>query len=187
MIGYIQKVLVDIIRREGGDEALAAICQRAGIKGTPEFRIDRDYPDDECLRMIEETGAYFGLDEDQLYRLYADGFIRESRERFPMFYDMAGSAREFLERQPRVHTVLASGLRAEESRDRVRDKFGIERDGDNLLVTYRSPNRLCGLYEALFNRILEEFGDIGSMEILACQKRGADACRFCLRLGERHE
>ena len=184
MIGYIQKVLVDTIRAEGGDEALATICQRAGVEGIPDFRIDQDYPDDECLRMIAETGAYFGLDEDSLFQLYADRFIRESWERFPMLYEMAGSARDFLERQPRVHTVLAAGLRGEESRDRVRDKFDIERDGDDLMVTYRSPNRLCGLYEALFNRVLEEFGDTGSMEILACQKRGDDACRFCLKLGD---
>ncbi|MFL1407000.1 heme NO-binding domain-containing protein [Marinobacter sp. M1N3S26] len=187
MIGYIQKVLVDTIRAEGGEQALAIICQRAGVEGIPEFRIDQDYPDDECLRMIAETGAYFGLDEESLFRLYADRFIRESRERFPMFYQMAGSARDFLERQPRVHTVLAAGLRGEASRDRVRDKFDIERNGDDLMVTYRSPNRLCGLYEALFNRVLEEFGETGSMEILACQKRGAEACRFCLKPGSGDE
>lgn len=187
MIGFIQKVLVGIIREEGGEDALATICQRAGIEGIPDFRIDQDYPDDECLRMIEETGRYFGLDETALYQLYADRFVRQSRERFPMFYTMAGSAREFLERQPRVHTVLASGLREKTSRDRVRDKFEIESSGDDLLVIYRSPNRLCGLYEALFNRILEEFGDTGSMDILACQKRGDDACRFCLRLGAVNE
>ncbi|WP_372957266.1 heme NO-binding domain-containing protein [Marinobacter sp.] len=182
MIGFIQKVLVDIIRTEGGEEALVAIGRKAGLDEVPDYRIDRDYPDDECLRLLQATGEYFGLDEDALYWLYADHFIRESRQLFPMFYQMAGSARAFLERQPRIHTVLASGLRNEESRERVRDKFEIDQQGDDLLVTYRSPNRLCGLYEALFNRVLQEFGETGSMEILDCQKRGAEACRFCLKV-----
>ncbi len=162
MIGFIQKVLVDIIRTEGGEEALVAIGRKAGLDEVPDYRIDRDYPDDECLRLLQATGEYFGLDEDALYRLYADHFIRESRQLFPMFYQMAGSARAFLERQPRIHTVLASGLRNEESRERVRDKFEIDQQGDDLLVTYRSPNRLCGLYEALLTGCCRSLARPGS-------------------------
>lgn len=182
MIGYIQKVLVDVIRSQGGDDALTEIARRAGVQPLPDYRIDRDYPDDECLRLVAETGAYFGLEEAALYRLYADHFVQDSRRLFPRFYDMAGSARDFLARQPRIHTVLASGLRAEESREKVRDKFEIEDTGGDLRVTYRSPNRLCGLYEALFERILQEFGESGQLQVEACQRRGDEACRFCLKI-----
>lgn len=181
MIGVIQRVLVDVIREHGGDAAVVAIAGRAGLQGEPEFRIDRDYDDAECLRLIEATAEHFELTEDALYRIYADRFIRESRERFPMFYQMSANAREFLERQPRIHSTLAASLRTEASRDRVRDKFDVRVEGDDLQVVYRSPNRLCGLYEALFYRLLEEFGETGTLQVKACQKRGDPACEFCLK------
>lgn len=180
MIGLIQKVLIDLVRDQGGDEAVQAICRRADVPPEREFRIDTDYDDAECLRLIEATGDHFGLDEQTVYRLYADRFIRESRALFPMFYQMSPSARDFLKRQPKVHATLASSLRSEESRDRVRDKFSIEEVGDTLVVTYRSPNRLCGLYEALFERLLEEYGETGRFEVTSCQKHGDPVCTFCL-------
>lgn len=181
MIGLIQKVLMDLVRDQGGEQAVQAVCARAGVDPATGFRIDTDYADIECLALMEATGDYFGLDETTLYQRYADHFIVASRRLFPMFYQMSGSAREFLQRQPRVHATLASSLRNEESRERVRDKFAVDEDGDALMVTYSSPNRLCGLYEALFQRLLAEYGETGTFEIKACQKQGADACRFCLR------
>lgn len=181
MIGLIQRVLIDLVHQHGGDEAVHAICRQAGVPPERDFRIDTDYADGECLRLIEATGEHFGLDEKTLYRLYADHFIKESRKLFPMFYQMSSSAREFLMRQPRVHDTMASSLRSEASRDRVRDKFSVEEDGDTLVVTYRSPNRLCGLYEALFERLLDEYGDTGTFERTSCQKRGDPVCTFRLR------
>lgn len=181
MIGLIQKILLELVEREGGAKALADVTRRAGLAEVPDFRIDTDYPDDECLRLIEATQAVFGLDEEALYRLYADAFIVESRRLFPMFYRMSPTARDFLERQPRVHDTLASSLRNEASRERVRDKFAIRREGEDLVVTYGSPNRLCGLYEALFDRLLQEYGEAGELSVRTCQKRGDPVCTFCLR------
>lgn len=185
MIGLIQKVLVDTIREQGGESALQKIAADAGVTLHEAFRIDRDYPDDECLRLIAATASYFKMDEDSLYQLYADRFVRTSRTLFPRFYQMAASAREFIERQPRIHAILASSLASEESRGRVRDKFEVAPCGDDLLVNYRSPNRLCGLYKALYQRILAEYGDTGSFEIQRCQKRGDPVCTFCLKMEPR--
>lgn len=182
MIGVIQRVLMDVVREHGGESAVTTVINRAGLAEEPDFRIDRDYDDAECLRLIEATAGHFDLSETELYRIYADRFIRESRQRFPMFYQMSSNAREFLERQPRIHSTLAASLRTEASRDRVRDKFDVRADGADLQVVYRSPNRLCGLYEALFYRLLEEFGETGTLEVKACQKRGDAACEFCLKM-----
>ncbi|PAV25299.1 hypothetical protein CF392_11740 [Tamilnaduibacter salinus] len=182
MIGLIQRVLVQVIEDQGGEAARDAICEQAGLRERPDFRIDQDYDDNECLALIQATADHFQLSEDDLFRLYADYFIRITRQQFPMFYEMSGSAREFLERQPRIHSTLAASLRDESSRARVRDKFDAWHDGESIHVLYRSPNRLCGLYEALFYRLLEEFGERGHLSVKACQKRGDEACEFCLAL-----
>lgn len=185
MIGLIQKVLVDTIREQGGETALQSIAASSGVSLESEFRIDRDYSDDDCQRLIAATAQQFDLSEEDLYRLYADRFVQASRQLFPRFYQMAGSAREFIERQPRIHATLASSLSSEESRGRVRDKFEVEECGNDLLVTYRSPNRLCGLYQALYQRILQEYGETGGFEVRSCQKRGDAACVFCLTMERR--
>lgn len=182
MIGLIQRVLIQVIEDQGGDEALDAICQTVGLSERPDFRIDQDYDDDECLALIQATADHFQLSEETLFRLYADHFIRITRRQFPMFYDMSNSAREFLERQPRIHSTLAASLRDESSRARVRDKFDAWQEGEHIHVLYRSSNRLCGLYEALFYRLLDEFGESGHLSVKACQKRGDAACEFCLGL-----
>ncbi|WP_162628839.1 heme NO-binding domain-containing protein [Marinobacter bohaiensis] len=182
MIGLIQKVLLELVESEGGPEALAEVRAKAELAPGQDFRIDTDYDDGQCLRLIRAAQSHFQLDEEALWALYADYFINISRRMFPMFYQVSGSARDFLKRQPAVHATLAAGLRDEDERDRVRDKFSVREQGDRLLVTYGSPNRLCGLYEALFRRLLQEYGETGQFVVERCRKRGDAACRFCLQV-----
>jgi hypothetical protein len=62
------------------------------------------------------------------------------------------------EMQPRIHNTFAVGLQGPEERNAVRDKFRLEKVGDELVVHYRSPNRLCEIYKAIaepFSGIIE--------------------------------
>lgn len=183
MIGLIQKVLMDLVQEQGGEDAVTAILHAVGLPQDHQFRMDSDYDDGQCLRLVEATAAYFKLDEATLYRLYADAFIRESRIRFPTFYQMAPNARDFLRRQPAVHAGLATALQDADARSRVVDKFAVRDDGNDLLVDYISPNRLCALYRALFERVLDEYGEEGALAVECCRKRGDDCCRFRLTFG----
>lgn len=180
MVGYIQYVLVNTIRHLGGDAALDAVAARLGLAQLPEFRIDSDYDNAQCLAMIEATGAHFGLDRPALFRLYADQFIVASRRQFPFFYDMAESAEDFLRRQPRIHKTLASSIQDKGTRERVTQKFELLEGSVPMRVRYYSPNKLCGLYEALFYRLLDEYGQSGHLSHDRCQHRGDSYCEFSL-------
>ena len=105
---------------------------------------------------------------------------RDNTDCFPTFYQLAPNARDFLRRQPAIHGGLATALQDAEARSRVVDKFDLREDGPDLVVDYVSPNRLCGLYHALFERILDEYGETGDLSVEKCRKRGDDCCRFRL-------
>lgn len=181
MVGYIQYVLVGLVRELGGEDAVTAVCQKAGLTTAPSFRIDTDYSDSECLALIKATGEHFQLTNEQLYAAYADGFILAAKSQFPKFFAMASSAKDFLRRQPRIHQTLASSIRDADTRQQVGAKFELVEDGEQLVVRYHSKNGLCGLYEALFQRLLEEYGETGSMTHHRCQHRGHDYCEFFLQ------
>lgn len=184
MIGLIQKVLMDLVHDQGGDAAVTAVLRLAGVPEDRSFRMDTDYADEECLKLVEAAAQHFQLDESTLYELYADAFIRESRERFPTFYRMAPNARDFLRRQPAIHDGMATALQDAEARDRVVNKFSLSEDDKDLVVDYTSPNRLCSLYQALFHRVLQEYGDTGDITVEQCRKRGDACCRFRLAFGD---
>lgn len=178
MLGYIQYVLVNSVRELGGEEALVAVAQKAGLKALPSFRIDTDYDNAQCLALIKATGEHFGLDDKALYALYADCFIKASRQQFPLFYDMAESAYDFLRRQPRIHQTLASSVVDHSTKKAVASKFELLEEQGRFWVNYRSDNALCGLYEALFYRLLEEYGETGRLEHRRCVHRGDELCQF---------
>lgn len=180
MIGLIQRILIDHIEEAYGEETLAAIRQRAGLK-TLGRRIDTDYADADTLALFAAAGEHLGLDHEAMMTRYADLFIRWTRVHYPMFFSLAESAREFLGRQPRIHATLGAGLRDETLKARVNDKFRVvDEDDATLTVEYRSDNGLCSLYRALFLRVLEEYGETGELIEARCRRRGDDCCRFVM-------
>lgn len=168
MIGLVQKVLVDLVREAGGEPALQAMFDRAGVLRDWYFRIDTPYPDEEFLRLFEACGEVLELSRDELMEAYADAFSRDTLARFPAFFRMARDSREFLRRQPTIHNTFATGLVDPEERRRVRDKFSVEdRPDGSIVTTYRSKNGLHAFYVALARRVVEHYGDEASFDVTA--------------------
>ncbi|WP_115719091.1 heme NO-binding domain-containing protein [Gallaecimonas mangrovi] len=180
MLGYIHYVLVNTVRELGGDDAVEAVAQQAGLETMPDFRIDSNYDDKECLALIGATGEYFGLDEKALCALYADRFIEASKQQFPLFYQLSSSTRDFLYRQPRIHSTFAASIADASTRKGVGSKFEMHEHDGGLRVIYRSPNALCALYEALFYRLLKEYGESGRLIHKRCAHKGDSHCEFQL-------
>jgi hypothetical protein len=165
MVGLIQKVLLDLVHEEGGGAAVAAVREAAGIPPEREFRIGVSYDDEEFRRLVAAAQAHLGLSEDGFWDRYTEAFLTDALRRWPVWFEMSASAREFLERQPVIHNSFASGLREEADRRAVNDKFRVaEGDPDELVVTYRSSNRLSALYVALARGVLRHYGEEAAIE-----------------------
>ena len=91
---------------------------------------------------------------------------------------MSHNAREFLERQPRIHNGFATGLQDPAARRAINEKFQLHSSSDETIVRYRSPNKLCGLYKALARCIIDHFGDSAAIEETQCLKHGARHCEI---------
>lgn len=181
MIGLIQRTLLLTVERLGGPDAVAAVLDRAGVPADAAYRIDRDYPDDECARLIAATVATFGVPEDEVYRAFSVTFLEEARRMFPRFFEISRSGYDLLRRQPSIHASLAAGLRDGDTPHAATRKFQVTVvDADTIDVLYASPNRLCGLYRALAREVAREYGEEIRIEEHTCQNRGADACRMTL-------
>ena len=169
MNGVIQKVLLSLLEERGGDELKSRVLTRAGLSEATRFRINTDYSDEDFHRLTEASVAETGLTRAELMEAYAEHFIRYAESLFPRFFEMSTNARDFLIRQPVIHASLAAGLRAPEARQAVVDKFCVTSIEDgSLRIEYRSPNRLCDLYQALAYALAKRYGETLAVEPLQC-------------------
>lgn len=181
MVGLIQKNLIDLVQQEGGAEAVAEVKRRAGVPLDRTFRIDTVYSDSEWQRLLAAALDVLSMSEAQLLDAYAEVFCRDALARFPTWFQMSRNSRELLERQPMIHNCFASGVRDPEARRAVTDKFELEKRPEELIVHYRSPNGLCGLYEALARWFARYYGERADIWQAQCLHRGDAECEIHVR------
>ena len=178
MLGLIPKVLIEWVAGAYGDEKALEIKSRAGCHPDSEFRINEVYDDELWRRLVVAGLEALNCSADELEEGYARYFLLDAQKRWPRWFEMSQSARDFLERHPAVHNNFASGVRDPESRARITDKFRVEKRDDRLVTHYRSPNRHCHLYESLAREVLRLYGERAAIEHRRCVKRGDAECEI---------
>ena len=181
MVGLVQKLLFDLIESSAGEDAVREVRRRAEVPQDKEFHINEVYDDEEWRRIFAATGDVLNLTQEQAEEAYADFFFRDCQTRWPMWFKMAENAREFLLRQPKIHNGFATSQQDPALRSAIDDKFEVEECDDELIVHYKSPNRLCGLYVALARCVINHYGDNAIVEEEYCAKNGASECEIHVR------
>ncbi len=180
MVGLIPKLLLDLVTAKGGESAAAEVKRRAEAPDAP-FRIDTVYPDELWQRLLRASCEVLAVSQEEAESLYADFFGRDALARWPVWFAMSKNARQLLERQPIIHNTFATGVRDADARRGIADKFHIEKREHELVVHYRSPNQLCGLYVALARWVLDHYGEHATVEQARCAKRGDPECVIHVR------
>ncbi len=178
MVGLIQKLLLDMVEARAGAQAVAEVRRRAGVPPDRVFRISEPYPDEEWRRLLRAACDVLSCGEEEALDAFAEVFGRDALSRFPRWFAMSKSSREFLERQVTIHNVFASGVRDAEARRAVVDKFRIEKHEREIVTHYRSPNRLCALYKSLARWMFRHYGDEATIDEPRCMHRGDDECEI---------
>ena len=178
MVGLIQKLLMDLIEESAGAEASAEVKRRADVPADRVFRMDEFYDDEEWRRLFAATCEVLNITPEQAEEAFADFFFKDSQRRWPMWFKMSKNAREFLIRQPAIHNGFATGVRDAEARQAITDKFEVKENGQDLVVHYRSPNKLCGLYMKLAERTINLYGDDATVHEKRCSKNGDAECEI---------
>jgi hypothetical protein len=181
MVGLIQKILFDLIESLGGADAVRDVKRVAGVPEDKHFRMNDVYSDEEWRRLFRATCQVLKVTQEQAEEAYADVFCKDALRRWPMWFEMSKTAREFLMRQPKIHNGFATGARDPAARKAINDKFQLEARDAELVMHYRSENQLCGLYRALARWIVDHYQDLATIEETQCLKRGAPECEIHIR------
>ncbi len=181
MLGYPFKPMLQAIEAKGGSAAVAEVKRRAGVPPERTYRMNETYADDECQRLLVAAGDFLDLCLEETCDLWAEAFLKDTRKRFPVWYQMCANSRALLEYHPEIHIGFAAGLADPKASQAVTDKFRLEKLQQELIVHYRSPNRLCMLYRALAQRVIAYYGDEARIEETRCQHHGDAECEIHIR------
>ncbi|WP_299396877.1 heme NO-binding domain-containing protein [Pelagibius sp.] len=181
MLGYPFRPLLQAIEAAGGMAAVGEVKRRAGVPAGRTYRMSEVYSDTECQRVLAAAVDVLGRSAEEICDLWAAAFLEDTQKRFPTWYAMCADARALLECHPEIHDGFAASLTDPEASRAVAQKFRIEKRERELIVHYRSPNRLCRLYRALAQRVIAHYGDAADVEETQCLHRGDPECEFRIR------
>lgn len=188
MIGLIQKLVLQMVAEIGGPKALQDVKRLTGLPEDFEFRIDTDYDNQQMREILENACKVLQVNEDAALSAFAEFFLRDAQNRFPVFIAQARTSRELLIHQTTIHNMLGSGLRNAEKLKAINDKFQvIEHNNGDLKVLYRSPNQWCTLYRKLAEGVAEMYHEIITLSTIQCRKRGDKQCAFLIHWPEHDE
>ncbi|WP_234730744.1 heme NO-binding domain-containing protein [Acidocella facilis] len=165
MLGIIPHTVDGYIRANHSPQARAALLEKIGLPATQSFRLDTEYDDETCCRLIEALAQEAGMDREAVFDALAVFFLDWAETTFPGFFAAAPDTRGFLLIQPEIHASLACGLRAG-AQQKINDKFRVVPLPDGVRVHYRSDNRLGVFYCALARRLAQRRGEVASFNIV---------------------
>ena len=178
MLGLAHRVMFAMIEDAGGPDVLRAVLDRAEVPCDRHFRLDEDYSDSEWRHLLVLACETLEMSQPDVEARLAEHFMRDALARWPAFFDLASSARDFFLRIPAIHNGLRARAASETPRTRAREKFRVDGFDGFLITRYESPNRLCDLYLALARRVIAHYGEDATIEQTTCMKTGYPSCEF---------
>jgi len=175
VLGYPLKLLLNAIESRHGRDAVLQTLAEAGLPTDRAYRLNEPYADSEAQQLTAAALRRISVED------IADTFFQDTLVRFPTWFEMCKTSREFLEMQPEIHNTFAVGLQRPEERNAVRDKFRLEKLDEELVVHYRSPNQMCEMYKAIAQRVFRHYRDEATIDEPKCVRRGNDECEFRIR------
>lgn len=176
MHGIIFVELKKFVDARLGDAAWTEILERSELADRLYLPV-QEYADSEVVTLIAQTVARAGLDHDGLLRQLGEFMAPDLLRMYGSLLDREWRTLEVVEHAAStMHRVL---------RARNADVRGVSlstaRVGpDELVVTYGSARRMCGLAKGIVRGLALHFGERVSIDEPCCMGQGAPEC--CLHL-----
>lgn len=172
MMGHIHNMLLRMIERDHGPEAVLRCFDLAGLPGK-DYLPEVVYPEAEFRALYNAAKDIYGADDQATQKAFADFFLEVSPQMFPAIFKIAKDARGLLERVPVIHHLWPSAEYSSGFRQKV---FLVESTPARLVLRYDSPNRLCYLLVYAAEGVLRYYGERGVVVEKECVRNGAPAC-----------
>lgn len=181
MMGHINNMVVQMVRDNLGEEAVAELFNAAGLEDR-KYSPEVIYPNEEFQALFRGAQQVFGLESEAAEKAFSKYFMEVSPKMFPAIFEQAGSARGLIEKIPVIHRNFPAAASQSEFRDQI---FILESTPDRLVLEYDSPNQLCITLRTVAGLTLDYYGESGSIAETACQKNGAPRCQVVMEFDGR--
>lgn len=183
MIGLMHKVLFDLIKNIRSEEVVEQVVKDANLDPDYSFRIDTVYSDEEWHRILSSTCKVLDVSRSEVISAYAKHFLQDALNRFPVWFKMAKNSKQFLELQPAVHNCFAQGQTDMTVRNRIENKFLVEKSPNGIITHYKSNNKFCDLYKFLAEEVIAYYGDVAVINETKCMHGGEEECEIRISWG----
>ena len=178
MHGLIFSSLRDYATAQYGEE-----ITRDLFTGEPVYLLSEAYADERLGALIGRAAELTGVEPDAIVHDFGVFAAETTFARlYPAYFAISGSAREFLLTvETRIHELVRATVPHASP-----PQLGVGEWGDDgVEILYTSPRRLCVLLRGLVEGTAAHYVEAATIEEASCMHRGADACRFLVRLTPR--
>lgn len=176
MKGVIFNLAEEVIVDTHGEDAWDALLDAAGVDGA--YTSLGNYPDDDLVRLVEAAPKVLGVSSDTFVARIGEGALPLLADRYPVFFEGHDATRAFL---LTLNDVIHSEVRKLYPGADV-PEFGFEEtDSGELVMTYRSPRKLCALARGFIAGSAQYYGEVAVIDQALCMHRGDDRCELRCR------
>ena len=175
MKGVIFNLLEEIVVRDHGEDTWELLLDDAGLDGV--YTSLGSYDDGELLALVEAASNRLDLPADDVVRWYGHNALALLAKRYPELFAPHQDGRSFVLTlneiiHPEVRKLYPGAITPE---------FGFDAsDPMELVMTYRSPRKLCTLAEGLLEGTAEHYHQRVDIDQPECMNRGDEQCRLVI-------
>jgi hypothetical protein len=175
LFNVVEDVVVDAFGADTWDDLLDA----AGLDGA--YTSLGNYDDDDLAAIVSAAGDALSLTRAEVLRFVGREAFARLAARYPDYPNDLGSSRALLHRLDDVIHPQVLNLYPGAHPPAFE---AIDRDGDEMLLVYRSSRQLCHLAEGLVFGAAAAYGEVVDVSQAQCVLDGADECHLVVRYGE---
>lgn len=175
MKGIIFNLVEEVVVGTHGEAAWDDILDAAGVEGS--YTSLGSYPDEDLFRLVGAASTALDLPADDVIRSLGQGAIPLLAERYPAFFEHDSTRSFLLTLNDIIHPEVR---KLYPGADVPEFEFG-ETSGDDLVLGYRSPRKLCALAEGFILGAAAHFREHVTIDQPQCMHQGADSCVLACR------
>jgi len=177
MKGVVFDILRDMIEEQFGLEGWNQLLEKSGSDGM--YLSSESYDDGEMLTLLGVACEMTGKDQQSLLREFGRYMVTEFYSRFPVFFDNCSSLFDFLKSVDEIVHVEVLKFYPDANLPQFRYD---DHDSQQLIMTYKSPRKLCHLAEGLIEGAAAHYQAPVQVSQGACMHKGDEACDIVIKM-----
>lgn len=175
MKGVIFNILEEVVIEQFGAGAWDDLLDDTGLDGA--YTSLGSYPDSEIVALVGAASAKLGKPPAEILRWFGRSAIPVLAERYPAFFEMPSSTRNFL---LSVNEIIHPEVRKLYSGAGCPHFRFSQPAGGALVIGYDSARKLCHLAEGFIDGAAAHYGERVEIEHRTCMHHGAPSCELAV-------